>query len=96
MKKFHSIISCVFLVLSIIPLLLLQFPFTFEYYTLVTFDQKGIIGVVIPIFYGVISFVFALLSKRGDLKWTLLISSLFFLFVNSSLAFVAIFGFRNP
>ncbi|CAM4287403.1 hypothetical protein BAMA_04080 [Bacillus manliponensis] len=96
MKSLYSIISCIFLVLSILPFLLIQFSFTAEYYTVVTLGQKGKIGIVIPILYSVISLIFATLSKHEDLRRTLLIASLFFLFINSALAFVAIFGLQNP
>ncbi|WP_369899573.1 hypothetical protein [Bacillus manliponensis] len=96
MKNLYSIISCTFLALSILPFLLLQFSFTAEYYTVATFGQKGKIGIVIPILYSLISLIFATLSKRGDLRRTLLIASLFFLFINSALAFIAVFGFQNP
>jgi hypothetical protein len=73
MENIYSIISFVFLVLSILPFLLINIKY--EYYTLATFGQKGPIGLFIPILYSFISLIFALLSKRG----LLLIFSLIFL-----------------
>ncbi|BDG35512.1 hypothetical protein [Saccharococcus caldoxylosilyticus] len=90
MKNIYSIISFVFLVLSILPFLLLNIKY--EYAPLATFGQKGPIGLFIPIFYSFISLIFALLSKRG----ILLIFSLIFLLLNIGLLLIGAFGFKNP
>jgi hypothetical protein len=90
MKNIYSIISFVFLVLSILPFLLVNIKY--EYYTLATFGQKGPIGLLIPIFYSFISLVFALLSKRG----ILLLFNLIFLLLNIGFALIGMIGFKNP
>ncbi|NGP45746.1 hypothetical protein G4V62_12565 [Bacillaceae bacterium SIJ1] len=94
MHMTYSFISLVFLLLSILPLILIQF--THEYFTLLTFGQTGLIGVLMPIFYGLISFILIMLTKKGTLRMLVLIFGAMSLFLNVIIAFVAIFGFRGP
>ncbi len=93
MKKFYTVVSLVFLILSMIPLVS---QYNYDLVKLVTFGQKGLIGILLPIIYGLISITFGFLSKKGMAKTLLLVFAVSFLLLNSVFVFVAIFGFQEP
>ncbi|PWU67195.1 hypothetical protein [Gracilibacillus dipsosauri] len=93
MRNFYSVVSLVFVILSMVPLIV---QYDYEWVKLVTFDQKGLIGMLLPIIYGLISIMFGFVSRKGTVKTLLLVFGVSFLILNSAYVFVAIFGFQDP
>ncbi|CAM4082462.1 hypothetical protein BAMA_16635 [Bacillus manliponensis] len=95
MKKMYSKISMLFAILSIIPFILIQLDLG-HIAPLITLGQDRVVGLVIPIVYSFIGLIFALLSKRGDLKRNLIFINVIFFLLNIVIVYIGLFAFRTP
>jgi hypothetical protein len=66
MHVFYSLISSIFLLLSILPILLIQI--NYEYFTIFTFGQKGLIVLLTQICYSLLNWIIALLINKSNIK----------------------------
>lgn len=94
MQKFYLFASIVFLFLGFSHILLSSVYI--DIFSIVTFGQKGVVGIIIPVIYTVISLLFALFLKKGTANWVMILLSSIALVVNLLFVFIAIYGFQEP
>ncbi|KAB8125977.1 hypothetical protein F9U64_21170 [Gracilibacillus oryzae] len=93
MRKIYSVLSLVFFIISVLPVIAIQV--NYDMFTLAVLGLNGLIGVLMPAIYSLISLIFGFMARKKD-RSLLLVFGFIILLTNLSLAFVGVIGFQNP
>lgn len=94
-NKLYIILSSIFMILCIAPFLSIVFFFDNSVvYRIVTLNIDPSISLIITLFYGVLGFIFALLTK-GNIRILLLIFNAMSLFIATFIILLSM-GFKEP
>jgi hypothetical protein len=90
-KKNYSILSVVFFIMAIFPLIAGLTKWGNPIYVAVLN-----ISVFLPLIFGVLGLIFAFIGIKGSVKVSLVLVNVLSVSLSSFLVFVAFFGFKQP
>ena len=90
MKKYYSILSGVFFIMAVFPLIAGLTEWGNELYVAVLN-----VSILVPLILGVVGLIFALIGIRGKVKVSLILVNVLGVSLSIFLVFIAMFGFQQ-
>jgi hypothetical protein len=90
-KKYFSILSGVFFIMAVFPIVAGLTNWGNELYVAVLN-----VSIFLPLILGVLGFIFALIGIKGNVKGSLVLLNIVGVSLSAFLVFIAIYGFQQP